>query len=429
MRTRTPRLALLLSAALLALAAAAPARAATITTVAPGNQLLAFNSANPNAVISSTQITGLGMGEEILGIDLRPATGQLYALGNSNRLYTIDLTTGAATPVGSPGQFTLNGGDFGFDFDPVADRLRVVSDADQNLLLDPNTGMQVGPQPNLFFSMSQGAPNPNVVGSAYSNNFPGAMTSELFAIDSELDALLTQNPTGGQLMTRGPLFVNPGDLLGLDIAPEGTAYFIAGFPGGSFFHFLNLATGQATSVGGPMSQQNLDGLAVVPDPTSPGTGDGMGGTTGGGTGLAGDFDLDGIVDLADLATLLAAPLDEDGVTVRVRTPNGVVVGSRLTILTELLANYGRTSSAAQRRRARRTVVARRKVTLLAGQRKRVRVPLTKTGRRFYRQYKRKRLRATLRLKVTYRPPAGATVQRRTFRKALRLRVVQPKRRR
>ena len=426
MRTRTPRLALLLSAALLALAAAAPARAATITTVAPGNQLLLFNSANPNTIISSTQITGLGMGEEILGIDVRPATGQLYALGNSNRLYTINLSTGAATPVGSPGQFTLDGGDFGFDFNPVADRLRVVSDADQDLLLDPNTGMQVGPQPDVFF---MGGADPNLVGSAYSNNLAGASSTTLFGLDSMLDAIVRQNELSGELVQVGPLGVNPGDLVGFDIAPDGTAYFIAGFPGASFFHLLNLTTGQATSVGGPMSQQNLDGLAVVPDPTSPGTGNGMGdmgGTTGGGPGPAGDFDLDRDVDLDDLATLLNAPLGEDGKTIRIETPDGVIEGERLVILAELLANFGRTSSAAQRRLA---VIARRRATLTAPQGKRVRLRLTRAGRRLYRGYERKRIRVVLRLKATYRPSSGEAVQRRTFRKPLRLRVVKPKRRR
>jgi hypothetical protein len=180
----------------------------------------------------------------------------------------------------------------------VAAPARAVSDADQNLLLDPATGMQVGSQPDVFF---MGGPDPNLVGSAYSNNVAGASSTTLFGLDSMLDAIVRQNELSGGLVQVGPLGVNPGDLLGFDIAPDGTAYFIAGFPFGSFFHVIDLDTGHATQVGGLMSQQYLDGLAVVPDPTSPGTG-GTGGTTGGGTGSAGDFDLDGDVDLNDLTT-------------------------------------------------------------------------------------------------------------------------------
>src|SRR5690348_6559563 len=81
------------------------------------NQLLAFDSSTPGTVQSTVPITGLQTGESILGIDFRPAAGQLYGLGSSNRLYTIDPTTGAATQVGT-GTFAvpLSGTAFGFNF-------------------------------------------------------------------------------------------------------------------------------------------------------------------------------------------------------------------------------------------------------------------------------------------------------------------------
>ena len=34
----------------------------------------------------------------------------------------------------------LAGSDFGFDFNPTVDRIRLISDADQNLRLNPMTG-------------------------------------------------------------------------------------------------------------------------------------------------------------------------------------------------------------------------------------------------------------------------------------------------
>jgi hypothetical protein len=121
-----------------------------------------------------------------------------------------------------------------------------------------------------------------------------------------------------------------------------------------------------------------------------------------------------------------AAFQGSGVTIRLQTPDGVREGDGLTILGELLANFGG-SSAAQRRRP--TVIARRRTTLTAPQTKRVRIPLTKAGKRLYRRYTRKRLRATLRLRVTYRPASGGPVQTRTFRQPVRLRVVKPKPRR
>jgi hypothetical protein len=63
------------------------------------NNLQIFNPNSPMPV--SKAITGLQSGESILGIDFRPLNGQLYALGSSSRLYTINLGTGAATAVGT----------------------------------------------------------------------------------------------------------------------------------------------------------------------------------------------------------------------------------------------------------------------------------------------------------------------------------------
>lgn len=61
------------------------------------NKLLLFNAQNPNMITSQVAITGLQSGEIILGIDFRPATGQLYGLGNSSRIYVIDHKTGVAS--------------------------------------------------------------------------------------------------------------------------------------------------------------------------------------------------------------------------------------------------------------------------------------------------------------------------------------------
>ncbi|HEU0178359.1 MAG TPA: DUF4394 domain-containing protein, partial [Blastocatellia bacterium] len=94
-----------------------------IVALAANNQLLQFSASTPGAIISATSVRGLKAGDFLAGIDYRPATGQLYALGvngASGRLYTINPLTGAATPVGTG--FTMPqsagtgaGKDFGFD--------------------------------------------------------------------------------------------------------------------------------------------------------------------------------------------------------------------------------------------------------------------------------------------------------------------------
>lgn len=69
------------------------------------NELLAFDTASPGTVVSTTRITNLQAGESIVAIDVRPATGQLYGLGSTSgqSLFSINLRTGAATKLGDLG--------------------------------------------------------------------------------------------------------------------------------------------------------------------------------------------------------------------------------------------------------------------------------------------------------------------------------------
>jgi hypothetical protein len=61
----------------------------------------------------------------------------------TGQLYRIDPTTAAGTAVGSPFSKTLNGLSWDIAFDPVADVLRVTSDANENLRVNPATGALV----------------------------------------------------------------------------------------------------------------------------------------------------------------------------------------------------------------------------------------------------------------------------------------------
>lgn len=216
----------LLTLALL-LGGAGPIYAGTIFGLTSTNTLIRFDSATPGAVTTIGAITGLQAGEGLLGIDFRPANLLLYGLGSTSRLYTINTATGAATQVGSAGAFTLTGTSFGMDFNPTVDRIRVVSDADQNLRLNPNDGTLTATDGVLAYAGldPNSSINPNVVGSAYTNNFAGATTTTLYGIDSNLDILVIQNPpNAGTLNTVGPLGFNVTDRVGFDIVGTNTAF-------------------------------------------------------------------------------------------------------------------------------------------------------------------------------------------------------------
>ena len=206
------------------------------------NMLQIFNPMNPMPV--SKAITGLQAGENILGIDFRPLNGQLYALGSSSRIYTLNLGTGAATAVGSHLPTLLVGSDFGFDFNPTVDRIRVVSDLGQNLRLNPIDGT---------ISAIDGMINPGtptLSGAAYSENFAGATTTSLFVIDHNTDKLYLQSPpNNGVLVERGALGINITNSNGFDIgSTSNKAYLLATVNSENKIYSVNTTTGAASVV-------------------------------------------------------------------------------------------------------------------------------------------------------------------------------------
>lgn len=253
------------------LAAAGVASAQPLVYGVTNGTLISWKANAPGMILSGQAIGGLASNETVRGIDFRPATGQLFALGSFNNLYTLNVSTGAVTLVGA-GNFTpgLNGAAFGFDFNPTIDRIRVVSDADQNLVLNPNDGTATGATP-LFYNA--GDPNfgkdPNVVGSAYTNSFAGATTTQLFGIDTGLDVLVKQANSAGTLDTVGSLGANITTLVGFDIfGANNVAYAASQDIGGaaSTFWKINLNTGAATAIGEIGGGILVTATAVVPTP-------------------------------------------------------------------------------------------------------------------------------------------------------------------
>ncbi len=259
------------AAALCALTGAA-ANAEIVFGVTNDQTLISFNSNTPGSVLSGVSISGLQSNEQIRGIDFRPADGQLYALGSFNRLYTLDTTTGAASLVGAgPFANALNGSSFGFDFNPVIDRIRVVSDADQNIVLNPNDGTSTLVTP-LFYGpgdANEGV-NPNVIASAYTNSFAGATTTQLYGIDTGLDILVTQANSAGTLGTVGSLGVDLTDLAGFDISTSGNAFAAVqnATLGLTTFWSIDLSSGAASMIGEIGGGALVTSIAVVPAPAS-----------------------------------------------------------------------------------------------------------------------------------------------------------------
>ncbi|MGQ0616920.1 MAG: DUF4394 domain-containing protein [Acidimicrobiia bacterium] len=256
------------------------------------NEIVTFTAATPGAVGAPTAVNVPG-GESIVAIDVRPATGDLYALTDASKLYIVEPSSGTTTPVGDAFEVALSGQAFGFDFNPVVDRIRIVSNTDQNLRVNPDTGdvvdgdtVAAGTQPDGTLAYEAADDNagedPAIVAAAYTNNTVGAPSTTLFGIDVRVDAadpeqLVTigspggapESPNGGKVFTVGALGHVSDDTAALDIAADGASYAavrpIAG--GSSSIYVVDTATGAAFTLGVIGVPGGVADIAVaLPDP-------------------------------------------------------------------------------------------------------------------------------------------------------------------
>ena len=234
--------------------------------------LLKFDSRSPRAV-SSKAITGLPAGVVLGGIDFRPATGDLYALGSDKVVYRVNVATAIAVAEGPAFELApdaLNSGNIGFDFNPTVDKIRVTSDADDNIRLNPDEG-------NLLSKDTSLTPaDVMVVGSAYTNSSFTAFATrptvtELYALDiaPSKDRLWIQRPANnGTLIMPVSLGFNLGANAGFDIAGSNNVGYVAGTQMGRSSAELwrvDLATGKTRSLGRIGKGVTITGLAAWQD--------------------------------------------------------------------------------------------------------------------------------------------------------------------
>jgi len=229
-------------------------------------QLAKFNAMSPGTAISSVAISGLQSGESITAIDFRPATGELYGMGSSSRLYIINLTTGTARMVGTdPFSPVLNGDIVGFDFNPTVDRLRVVTNMGQNLRVNPETGTVAFTDGSI-----NGVSGAMVNAVAYTNSMAGASSTTLFDIDLGTNKLYKQiPPNNGTLVEVGSLGVMATNEGGFDISPDNAAVLASLWVDGKSSLFkIDTATGMASRIGDFPGTDAVKGIAIPTNPVA-----------------------------------------------------------------------------------------------------------------------------------------------------------------
>ena len=252
----------------------AVARKESVWAVTDAAELVRFNAGRPQLLLQRHALQGLPAGETLVGMDYRVARGVLYALSSAGRLYTLDTSTATLRPVGNTPGVVLEGQRIGVNFNPVADRVRVVSDSGQNLRLHPDTGAVAATDPPLSWAVPA-AVAARVGAAAYTYNKRDEKLTTNYAIDLAGGLLVTQgsvegqqpvvSPNTGRLAVVGPLGSGALQAAAMDIADTDNTALAALTQGGrTRLHLVDLATGRATLLGTVGDGRALWGMAIEP---------------------------------------------------------------------------------------------------------------------------------------------------------------------
>ncbi|GGW92270.1 DUF4394 domain-containing protein [Streptomyces chartreusis] len=226
-----------------------------------GTLMATFTTDRPNVLDWVRVVTGLSGDTKLLALDHRVQNGLLYGLGDKGGIYTIKTppqTSDVVVTKVSQLQVALYGTNFGFDFNPAADRIRVVSDNGQNLRHNLNDHTTV--EDTTLTTPPLTGPTRGVTASGYTNNDLVASTGTLlYGIDTTTDNLVLQAPANnGTLTTVGSLGFDAQPNAGLDIfsyLTNGKTTSVAAFasltPYGASsptLYSINLVTGEPTPI-------------------------------------------------------------------------------------------------------------------------------------------------------------------------------------
>ncbi|MGM9321768.1 DUF4394 domain-containing protein [Deinococcus aquaticus] len=232
-------------------------------------KLVTFGLGNPDASYVKTDITGLGT-DTLVDLDVRNTDGLLYGVTASGKIYKISTENGAATVDSTIANATV----VAVDFNPFANRLRVIGTNDTNFrhtLGSTNTTADGTFAPYPTGDTNAGT-SPNLVAAAYTNSFndtgrTAPATTALFTIDADLDILVAHPPVGTPqfniVNTVGKLNVDVmAGMTGFDIAGANNAYLSSVSGNDTNLYTVNLTSGAATALSGKLTGVKLKSIAL-----------------------------------------------------------------------------------------------------------------------------------------------------------------------
>ncbi len=238
------------------------ASAATLAALQDGKTIVWIDS-DKKMVTGSVDLDG---GASLIGFDVRPIDGKLYGVTPDGAIVTIDAKTGKWEKKSQLSETLTKNAMHAVDFNPAADRLRIVSDSGVSLRVNVDDGKAtVDGQLKYADSDKNMGKAPKVQAVGYTNSVAGTKETTLFDIDVANSMLVRQAPPNdGTLNTVGALGVKLDGPVAFDIWSDGTknaAWLLAG----GALHAVDLTTGMATSAGAVTGLKGKIGdIAILP---------------------------------------------------------------------------------------------------------------------------------------------------------------------
>ncbi|MBU0902626.1 MAG: DUF4394 domain-containing protein [Gammaproteobacteria bacterium] len=242
--------------------AAGTASAATLLALGADGQLFKIDSSSQKV----TATMSASSPSPLRGIDVRPANGMLYALSGDNQLYTLDLSTGAASKVASLNKQLPGSGQAVIDFNPVADKMRMLAADGTNFRVNVDTG-EVTVDGSVAYAAdgAYAGKRAQVVAGAYTNAYAGTQATSLYNVDLASSSLMLQNPPNDGVQQVVGMVAEGLKNAAMDIASDGkggnTAYLLTG----TTLHTVDLASGKPMTLGDVAGLPgNIIDIAILP---------------------------------------------------------------------------------------------------------------------------------------------------------------------
>jgi hypothetical protein len=224
-------------------AVASPVWAAPAVGLSGDKTLVWFDTEKPE-ITKSVEVSGV---DQLLGIDVRPSNGMLYGVAKDGTIVTIDLATGAATPGKVLATKLPDGVSASVDFNPVADRMRVMGSDGTNLRANVETGeVTTDGKLNYETGDKNAGSQPKIMATAYLNSYGKPEATKMYDLDASGLFIQQTKPNDGLLKTIGSTNVPAAENMAMDIQTTADGTNTIWLVAGSSLYTIAADTGVAS---------------------------------------------------------------------------------------------------------------------------------------------------------------------------------------